>query len=122
MFVKQQTFEFMVVKKRWYHKLFNFDKSWAKDKVTTLSKINIPCEIFLDRKGIVQAVPSVAYIVAEDCLNGWEEHWEEWIEENPNDPSNPQAHFQTEEEYDQAYEKYRDQREKDAFRAGFDHD
>ena len=120
MLVKQQTFQFMVVKRRWYHKFFN--KFWDRDKLTTLAKINVPCEVFLDKKGTVQLAPNVSNIDADDCPKNWEERFEEWIEEFPLDPSAPQAHFQTEEEYDQAYEKYRDQRERDAFQAGFGHE
>lgn len=45
----------------------------------------------------------------------------EWLEENPLDPSKPQEHFQTEEEYEIAYEKYRDKREFEIWSASKEH-
>lgn len=49
----------------------------------------------------------------------WEESFIEYMEEFPFDPSAPAEHFMTEQEFDESLEKYRNERERDAFRAGF---
>lgn len=54
-----------------------------------------------------------------DGEKDWEDGFIDWYEAFPVDPSSAAQHFQTEEEFTQAYESYRDRREQEAYRAGF---
>lgn len=58
-------------------------------------------------------------LIFMDGNKDWEESFIDFLEEFPFDASAPAEHFQTEQEFDQALEKYRDEREREAFRAGF---
>ena len=58
-------------------------------------------------------------LVFLDGNRDWEDSFADYMEEFPFDPSAPAEHFQTEREFDESMEKYRDEREREAFRAGF---
>lgn len=63
--------------------------------------------------------PARRSLIFVDGDKDWEDSFADFLEEFPFDGSAPAEHFQTEQEFEQALGKYRDERERESFRAGF---